>query len=415
MRLLAACISIGLSLVACGQGTGAGVPPDGAPGILDLGAGGDGITGGGIDSPGGPATDAGFDASMRDTGTGGGPDAVAGDDAGIPTDSIAGNDTGGGDPCGGCPTGFSCGPADYCMSSTGVPLFGHVYLIVMENHSLASILGNSDAPYLNGLMNDWVYASNYVTRIGNPIHPSLPNYITITSSDPQGIGCDCSPTANASTSAHLSCNSSFMDSSCPLSVTDHIGNSLDAAGVEWREYGEDMGTACNVTDSGNYVARHIPLLYYVDVQTDTARCNDRVRDFGDFASDLGDGTYRFSMISPNLCNDMHGNNPVSFLDTCGGKSAVNNGDNWLAAQVPNILATPGFSPGGSDVLFIVWDEEDGSTGSEPIPLIIVSPLLAAGTPTGTSYDHASLLATITDGLGAGRVGMASGPINDVWQ
>jgi hypothetical protein len=329
-------------------------------------------------------------------------------------DSGSGGDTGT-DACGGCPTGFTCGPSAYCVTPTGVPAFEHVYLIVMENHSLSSIQGNADTPYINGLMTSWAYASNYVTRISNPIHPSLPNYITITSSDPQGVGCDCSPTSNASTSAHLSCNSSLMDSSCPLSVTDHIGNSLDAAGVEWREYGEDMGSPCNVTDSGNYVARHIPLLYYVDVQTDTARCNSRVRDYGDFAADLIAGTYRFSMISPNLCDDMHGNNPISALDTCGGVSAENNGDLWLAGQVPTILARSGFMAGGHDVLFIVWDEEDNSTGSEPLPLIIVSPLVTAGRSTAVAYDHASLLATITDGLGAARVGIAAGPIHDIWR
>jgi hypothetical protein len=180
-----------------------------------------------------------------------------------------------------------------------------------------------------------------------------------------------------------------------------------------------MGTPCNTADSGNYVARHVPFLYYNNVRTDAARCALRVRDFGDFAGDLAAGTFRFSMISPNLCDDMHGNGVIGALDTCGGTSDTNNGDVWLSNLVRTLLARPGFQAGGTDALFIVWDEENGSTGSEPIPLIVVSPLVRRGSTTAMAYDHYSLLATIESGLGASRVGgteaLAAHTISDVWR
>jgi hypothetical protein len=94
-----------------------------------------------------------------------------------------------------------------------------------------------------------------------------------------------------------------------------------------------------------------------------------------------------------------------------------NGDTWLSTEVPHILARPGFQPGGTDVLFIVWDEESFGLTSNPMPLIVVSPLVRSGMPTATMYDHYSLLATIEDGLGLGRIANAAtaSVIDDVWR
>ena len=119
-------------------------------------------------------------------------------------------------------------------------------------------------------------------------------------------------------------------------------------------------------------------------------------------------TIRFSLVSPNLCNDMHSN--------CSG-DPVKQGDSWLAAQVPLILATPGFAPGGRDVLFIVGDEVPAALGSVPMPFVVVSPLAKPAAATAGTYNHYSLLATIEDGLGLPRLGNAeaSATIADVWR
>jgi hypothetical protein len=92
-------------------------------------------------------------------------------------------------------------------------------------------------------------------------------------------------------------------------------------------------------------------------------------------------------------------------------------DQWLSTQVPALLATPGFAPGGTDVLFVVADQQaDVVVNSAPIPLVIVSPL-AKQVRTNAQYNHHSLLATIEDGLGVPRLGSAQGaaPISDVWK
>src|SRR5579862_9145649 len=143
----------------------------------------------------------------------------------------------------------------------------------------------------------------------------------------------------------------------------------------------------------------------------SGRCQQRVRDFGDFAGDLASpsGTpIRFSLVSPNLCNDMHSN--------CTG-DAIKQGDTWLANHVPAILATPGFAAGGRDALFIVGDELPAALGSGPMPFVVVSPLAKAGATTAGTYNHYSLLATIEDGLGLPRLGNSEGSatIADVWR
>jgi hypothetical protein len=196
----------------------------------------------------------------------------------------------------------------------------------------------------------------------------------------------------------------------------HLGDQLDGANVEWREYAQSMMTPCNAGAAAPFAPRHVPFLYFNDIYSSVSRCQQRVRDYGDFAPDLAAGTYRFSMISPNLCNDMHG----GFLSNCpSSPSETTQGDEWLATEVPTILATPGFGASGKDVLFIIWDEQTGSKGTASTPMltIIISPLAKQG-PTMKAYTHESLLATIEDSFGLARLNNAAAipsPINDVWK
>ncbi len=365
-------LALAVFLLAAGACSGGDAAPDGVDAGTDL-----------LDATVGDDTGLDAGSSLE-------PDAFAGDDAGAPG-------------CGAgpaCEAPFTCGAGGYCVSATGVPAFEHVYVAIFENRSLTSVRGH--APYLDGLAAAGASASNYVS-IG---HPSLPNYIAMTSGDTWGDMCDCDPGATHDCSA-LTCSIVGGFCSCEHDVT-HLADQLEAAGISWREYGEGMGTPCHAMDvsATHYAARHLPFLYYANVLSDATRCADHVRDFADFAGDLG--SYRFTMISPNLCSDMH--------DLCGG-NPVAHGDDWASANLAPILTQPGFAEGGRDVLFVVWDEEDNSIGSAPIPFIVVSPLATAGSVTAMRYDHYALLATWEDGLGLDRLGHAVGApaIADIWR
>ena len=357
----------------------------GAPPIVDAGPEAEASADGEAFGEGGPADGAASD---------GGPGDAAASDSGSVDAS----------PCGTCSTGFQCGAGNYCVTPTGVPAFGRVFVIVLGNQPLSAIQGSASAPYLNGLIATYPFSINYTTTD----HPSLPNYIELTSGNTQSVACDCKPGRPATCNAFV-CSVYANACACPQSVSN-LGDALDTANLRWREYAESMGAPCSpggVDGGAHFAVDHVPFLYYDDVLTNHARCEDEVRDYADFAADLVGGTIRFAFVTPNLCHDMH--------DNCGA-DPVKQGDQWLSTEVPAILATPGFAPGGSDVLFIVGDQQaDVPLTSAPLPLIVVSPLAKRG-PTNAAYNHHSLLATIEDGLGVGRLGSSqAGPISDVWK
>ena len=61
-----------------------------------------------------------------------------------------------------------------------------------ENKPSQLIIDNSDAPYINKLAADNALAVNYQAVT----HPSLPNYLALTSGTNAGITDDCSPGGN---------------------------------------------------------------------------------------------------------------------------------------------------------------------------------------------------------------------------
>src|SRR5262249_54108194 len=109
-----------------------------------------------------------------------------------------------------------------CGTMTTAPTYKHVVWIFMENHSYDSVIGASDAPYINSLAGEAGLATNY----HNITHPSLPNYIAATSGldlaslDP--FTGDCDPTGACTTNTQ----------------------SIFAQGESWKAYQESMPTNC---------------------------------------------------------------------------------------------------------------------------------------------------------------------------
>lgn len=384
MTRLAFFFSLVSTLLVLGVCAGCSDPSTGSPGEVDSGA---------------DPTDA---ASTPDT-TSPGVDAAE-----LPDQGTA-------DPCGGCPGGTSCGTANglpVCRDDvTGIPRFTGVFVVVMENMSLDTIQAATNTPYLDMLFSTYASGSDY----HGVAHPSLPNYIAMASGeDVSGIGCDCQPTGSACTA--LTCNSvaSALGSSCgcPQDVM-HIGDQLEAAGLAWRAYGEDMGAPCNVTSAGSYAARHVPFLYFPNVQTDAARCAAHVVDYAEL--DLGGDPQAFTFIAPNLVHDGHD----PFVLPAVGDPATNlgNADTWLSENIPAILASSTYTNGG--LLVVVWDEDDYSGAAlnpdDPIAIVVASPYARGGGYVSSVHaDHYALLATLEDGLGLGRLGLAAsaGPLTD---
>lgn len=296
-------------------------------------------------------------------------------------DTANGADTGtsGADTATGADTGTT--PPD-----TGAPAgkIQTVFVILMENHSWSTITKSASAPYIKSLMAKGAYATNYKTAAG--IHPSEPNYIWLEAGSNLGIKDDNPPSANHQ------------------ATTDHLVSQLEAKGITWKTYQEGIdGKTCPLTASGLYDPKHCPMLYFDNItdnrSTTSAHCISHVRPYTELAADLTAGTVaRFNFITPNLCNDMHGE---TFGTTCNSiandSGMIKNGDNWLAAEVPKILASNAFKNGGA--LFITWDEGDESVNplapasDGPMGMIVLSDFAKTGYASSLAYTHSSTLRT----------------------
>jgi phosphatidylinositol-3-phosphatase len=251
-------------------------------------------------------------------------------------------------------------------------------VIAEENEAESSVIGSSQAPYINKLAKSYGRATNM--QAGYPVGcPSLAAYIIMTSGSQHGICDDASPAGH------------------PLSG-DNIFQQVADAGLEWREYAESMPSNCRDTDSGLYLVRHAPPPYYTSVQ---GRCAAWDVPLGTTTSGalhdaLASGLPSYSFVTPNACNDMHG------AASCT-TSPVKSGDNWLARWMPLITASADFRQGRLAVL-ITWDE--GSSSSNHIPTLLVAPTVR-GVTSGAAYTHCSTLRLAEDVLGLPRLGCAA--------
>jgi phosphatidylinositol-3-phosphatase len=233
----------------------------------------------------------------------------------------------------------------------------HVVWILMENQDYGSIIGSGSAPYINSLANAYGLATNY-SAIS---HPSLPNYIALTSGSDQGISDDSDP------------------SSHPLNVPSIFSQLPGGAS---RSLEESMPSNCAMGNSGEYAVRHNPETYYTNLGSD---CSAYDVPFG-ATPDL---SARFTFVTPNLIDDMH-------------DGTIADGDNFLKSYVPALMATPQYQS-GSTVIFITWDE--GASGSQ-VPCIVISPY-THGVKDATPFSHYSLLRTTEELLRLPLLGNAA--------
>lgn len=258
-----------------------------------------------------------------------------------------------------------------CGTAPSAPTYHHVIWILMENHSARQLIGSSQAPYINQLAQQCGLATNYFAVA----HPSLPNYIALTSGDTQGITNDGVPPAN-------------------VTSADNLFAQIAAAGESWRVYAESMPSNCVAHDSGSYSAHHNPAIYYSDL-AGTCAANDvplGTTSAGALADALANASLpSFAFVVPNLISDMH-------------NGTIAQGDDWLSTWIPAIIASPAYQAGDTAV-FVTWDEDDNSARNE-VPLLVISPSTDVGTTVADAFDHYSLLQTTEQLLGLPLLGHA---------
>ena len=267
----------------------------------------------------------------------------------------------------------------------GVPNFSHVWLIVMENAGFDDVVGAPAAPFLYG---EIIPRGALLTNYHAVAHPSLPNYLALVGGDTFGILSDGEAT----------------DPSHQVGLGhSNLGVELSAAGLPWHAFAEGMARPCQASSAGRYAARHNPFPYFQD-QRGASACVDHDRPFGELAQGSND---RFTLLIPDLCDDGH--------DPCGGDPAAHI-DAWLARNLPPLFASEGYRKGGA--IFITWDEDDGQSADNRVPMIIASPLVrSGGVQSAARRDHYGWLATVEASLGLPRLAKAAAaePIDDIWR
>jgi hypothetical protein len=329
----------------------------------------------------------------------------------------------------------SAGTAAAATRPAYVPAVGHVFVINIENKGYDATWGaGSAAPYLaQTLRAKGVLLNSYY----GTAHNSQPNYVAQISGqgpNPQMQG-DCQiysqfvqlDTADPGQAVGHGCVFPASVPSLPIQ--------MNAAGLSWKGYMEDMGSACrhpalNSQDDtqtakagDQYATRHNPFMYFAAI-TDSPSCAQHVVDLSRLTNDLASSatTPNLSYITPNLCDDGHDSPCVDGRP--GGLATVNT---WMQTWVPKILASPAYRKDG--VLIITADEADspqsdasaccgeGPGPNTPLPgiaglgggrvgALILSRWTTGGTWSTTPYNHYSLLASLEDAFGLPYLGYA---------
>jgi hypothetical protein len=301
----------------------------------------------------------------------------------------------------------------------------HVFVIMLENHSQAGVIGDPNAPNITALAHEYASAADYY----GVTHPSEPNYV-----------------------ASISGSNWFVQNDDPTNRFDHTNlvDELDAAHKTWGAYVEALPTDDKLADfwpsSGNplYASKHDPFVLFDDIRNDPSRLAN-VKPYTSLADDLKkqSTTPDFAYIVPDQCNDMHGGvytavaghpeTPCPYgstSDDANDAALKQKADAFVKQTVDEITSSQAWK-GGQSAIFVVADEGDytsnaqnggwdspagccdspilpkgdpevsaswpgGTYGGGPVPaVVIVSKNGKTGGYVSTApYNHYSLLATI---------------------
>jgi hypothetical protein len=326
-------------------------------------------------------------------------------------------------------------------AAAGVPPpIKHVFVVFLENKTFTETFGvNTKAPYF---ARELTKQGQLVPNYFGIEHNSLGNYIAVLGGQSPNVETqsDCQIYSDWKGTTTPDADGQVVGQGCVYpSAVKTLPDQLEAKGLTWRGYMEDMGDSCkhpalNSRDGtqsakvgDQYAARHDPFVYFHSIIDDNARCKAHVVDLRQLPNDLASAssTANFSFITPNLCNDGHDEPCVD-----GAPGGLVSADAWLRKWVPQILASPAMSDG---LLVVTFDEAETSgmytdasscCGQQPGPntpnpggtvqgpgggrvgAVVVSPFVTPGSMNATSYNHYALLRSVEDIFGLGHLGYA---------
>ncbi|HWZ20609.1 MAG TPA: alkaline phosphatase family protein [Ktedonobacteraceae bacterium] len=286
------------------------------------------------------------------------------------------------------------------VSNAKLKNFQHVFIIMMENTGYNTLIGNSNAPWINMAAKTYGLATNYY----GVTHPSQPNYIAATSGSTNGVADDNDTTINV----------------------PNIVDQIEGSGRTWKAYMQSYSLCTTQLDHacGNqlYERKHNPFVSYQDIQSNPARMANIV-DFSQFSTDLAKNNVAdYTWISPDQCHDMHGRaaTPADPCDFSQVQPLIATGDTFLKNTVGAIMNSQAFN--GNSVIFITWDESDfpfsdvtgccdAVPGGGHVVMITISHSSHSPRTSNVAYNHYSMLSTIEGGWSLGCLGFTCDTAN----
>ena len=270
-------------------------------------------------------------------------------------------------------TGGSGGSGGGGGTGTGIPQVQHVVVLALENLDYADVVGSSSAPYINGLISQGGLATQYYANV----HPSIGNYFIMTTGLPYSV------------------DDGFMGT-VPI---DNVVRELQAAGKSWKAYIQSLPQQGYL--GGNqypYLRRHNPISYLSDVQP-PSQLNENIVDFSQISADLSANQLpAYSFIAPDAQHDAH-DCPGRQDQNCDVSVRVAAADNWLSANLPQLLSSSQFQQSG--ILILTTDEsrDDLTNGGGKVATVLVGSHVKVGFQGTAGYDHRSLLDLSLKALG----------------
>ena len=303
----------------------------------------------------------------------------------------------------------------------GLPHYQHVFVIIEENKDFDQIMGGVVAPNIAQLAKTYGLASQFYGEV----HPSEGNYVALLGGDTYGIHDDDAFYCKPAMSDALCTNSARPDYKDHTVYGASLGSQLEAAGLSWKGYYEDIPApgslainAGSVMDEGVaksvplYASKHSGFINFASVQNDAHR-DQKLVGFDQFERDLAaDHLPNFALIIPNQCNEMHGISAPFMPQDCRDTTAlIGRGDKVVANLVQKLMATKAWQSSDNVAIVITFDEGSGGSkggccGTDPasaanfgggrIPTLILTNHGPRGVNDMTPYSHYSLLRSFED-------------------
>jgi phosphatidylinositol-3-phosphatase len=260
--------------------------------------------------------------------------------------------------------------------SATVPAFSHVFIVVEENHSYGSAVGNASMPYFNGLATSYGLATQFYANA----HPSLPNYFELTAGDGTSI-------TGLAGDAYVG----------PM-TQDNVVRALTAAGKTWKAYAESLPAIGYLGgDSGAYLKQHNPFAYFSDVINDSTQAGNIVP-FSQLATDIASGSVpNYAFVIPDANDDAH-DCPVG-MSSCTDAQKLAAADQWLQSNIDPVIKSSVFQDSLMVIVFDEGDFTDITNFGGHVAAVIVSPKSKTGYQSTTLYQHQSTLRLSLKALG----------------